>query len=191
MMLLSYSSLSHVTNTEHGGRGKNWIGWTGGAEMANTREQELADFGEERARELLSGKGFEVKKMPKNFPFFDLMAKRGSRRLLIPVKTRNKFTKTGKLKKNSYNLYTKPGHHEAAKKIADFFGAEIAWFAVTVDSKAKTFSACMGDVARLPSPKRIPMHPTRDVPKHERLATDVPDAAISESWSNIVGTVGG
>jgi hypothetical protein len=78
----------------------------------------------------------------------ELKATRGSCRLLVPVKTRNNTTSKGKLKTDPYNLYTRPGHHDAATKIAalpeqKFFGS------VTVDAKAKTFSAYMGDVAKL------------------------------------------
>jgi hypothetical protein len=51
----------------------------------------------------------------------------------------NNTTSKGKLKTNPYNLYTKPGHYEAATRIAAFAGAKIFWVAVTVDAKAKTF----------------------------------------------------
>src|SRR5262245_37177495 len=129
-------------------------------EGMTSRKEELAEFGEIRACQLLRNKGFAVERMPKNFHFFDLMATRDSRRLLVPVKTRNNTTSKDKIKKNDYSLYRKPGHYESAKKIADFAGAEIVWIAVTVDAKAKTFSAYMGDIAKLPSPKCIPMHPT-------------------------------
>jgi hypothetical protein len=118
------------------------------------------------------------------------MAKQGGRKLLIPVRTRNRFTASGNLKKNNYNLYTKQGHYESAAKIAAFFAADIVWVTVTVDVKAKTFSACMGKVSKLPSPKSIPMHPNRHVPTYDRLAIDVPHAAICESWSNIVEVEG-
>jgi hypothetical protein len=60
-------------------------------------------------------KTFVIEKMPRNFPFFDLMAKQGARRLLIPVRTRNKFTAKGVVKKNNYNLYTKKGHFDSAR----------------------------------------------------------------------------
>ena len=119
------------------------------------------------------------------------MATRGSCRLLVPVKTRNNTTSKGKTKKNSYRLYTKPGHYEAAQKIAAFAGAKMHWITVTVDAKAKTFSICMGDVAELFSPKRIPMHPELHVPNYKRLAIDQSDDEISEAWSNLVGTVSG
>jgi hypothetical protein len=159
-----------------------------------TREQELGDFGEESALRLLKHRFDEIEKMPRNFPFFDLMAKRGTRRVLITVRTRNKFTAKGKLKKSDYNLYTKPGHFDSASKVATFFGAEIVWVAVTVDTytKTKTFCAYTGDVDRSkpPLPDYIPMHPD-DVPKHECLARDKFDEAISESWSNIEKTVSG
>jgi hypothetical protein len=152
-----------------------------------TRKQELGDYGEDRARELLLRKGFDlVEKMPKKFPFFDLMVKRGARRLLISVRTRNKFRADGALKTDNYNLYTKRGHFEAAEKIAKFFGAKIHWVAVTVDTKAKTFSAYTGNVSELPSPNYIPMHPTKHVPEHDCLATDVPDKTILRTWNNIV-----
>ena len=49
------------------------------------RTQEIGDYGENRVVELLSQKGFTVEKMPKNFPFFDLMAKQGRRRLLEQI----------------------------------------------------------------------------------------------------------
>jgi hypothetical protein len=153
------------------------------------KKDELADFGEVRACQLLRNEGFVVDRMPKNFPFYDLMATRGSCRLLVPVKTRNNTTSKGKPKTNSYNLYTKPGHHEAAMKIAAFAEAKIFWVAVTVDAKARLFSAYMGDVAKLPSPKCIPMHPTRDVSNYKCLARDQHDDEISETWSNVVGTV--
>jgi hypothetical protein len=55
----------------------------------------------------------------------ELKATRGSCRLLVPVKTRNNTTSKGKLKTDPYNLYTRPGHHDAATKIAAFAGAEI------------------------------------------------------------------
>jgi hypothetical protein len=155
-----------------------------------TRKQQLGDYGECRALHLLSENGL-VEKMPRNFPFFDLMSKQGTRRLLIAVRTRNKFTAKGTLKKDHYNLYTKTGHFESATKIANFFRAKIKWIAVTVDTKEKTFSVCMGDVSKLRSPKYIPMHPTRHVPGYNHLTTDQPDPAISQSWSNIAGTVGG
>jgi hypothetical protein len=119
------------------------------------------------------------------------MATRDTCRLLVPVKTRNNTTSTGKPKTDPYNLYPKKGHFEAAKKIADFAGAKIFWVAVTVDVNAKTFSAYMGDVAELPSTKRIPMHPTRNVPNHKPLAIDQHDDGISRGWSNVVGTVSG
>ena len=153
--------------------------------------RELAEFGETRACQLLRKEGSAVERMPRNFHFFDLMATRNSCRLLVPVKTRNNTTSMGKLKTDPYNLYTKPGHHEAATKIAAFAGAKIFWVAVTVDAKAKIFSAYMGDVAKLPSPKCIPMHPCRDVPNHKCLTKNQPDNEISEAWSNVVGTVSG
>jgi hypothetical protein len=104
--------------------------------MSRKKERdELAAFGEVRACQLLRKEDFVVERMPKNFPFFDLMATRGSCRMLVPVKTRNNTTSKGKLKTNSYNLYTKPGHHEAATKIAAFAGAKSFWVAVTVDAK--------------------------------------------------------
>ncbi len=156
---------------------------------AAARRNALGDFGEDRALQLLQREGFVVEKMPKNFPFFDLMAKKGDRKVLVPVKARNKFTAKGKIKKNTYNLYTKKGHLESAEKIANFFGADLSWIAVTVDTKAKTYSAYMGDLRELPERKGrkyIPMHPDRDVPNHRSLVIDEPDNAIQESWSNIV-----
>src|SRR5262245_26632406 len=161
--------------------------------MTSNRERtnQLADFGEVRASRLLQQKGFQVERMPKNFPFFDLMAKRNSCRLLVPVKTRNNTTSKNKTKTNDYSLYRKPGHYEAAKKIADFAGAKIFWVTVTVDAKAKTFSAYIGDVVKLASPKCIPMHPNRHVPDYECLTKDQPDDEILEAWSNVVGTVSG
>jgi Holliday junction resolvase-like predicted endonuclease len=119
------------------------------------RERELADFGEIRACELLRQKGFKVERMPPNFPFFDLMATRGSCRLLVPVKTRN--------------------------KIADFAQAKIFWVAVTVDAKAKIFLAYTGDVTALPSCKSIPMHPSRHVCNYKCLIKDRHDDEISET----------
>jgi hypothetical protein len=118
------------------------------------------------------------------------MAKKDTRRLLIPVKTRSKFTDKGAIKKDDYNLYTKKGHLESVEKIANFFGAEIVWIAVTVDARAKTCSVYMGDVRELCSRNEcryIPMHPDRDVPGHRHLVANEPDDAILESWSNIVG----
>jgi hypothetical protein len=156
-----------------------------------TREQELGDFGEDRALQLLKRRFDEIEKMPRNFPFFDLMAKRGADRRLITIRTRNKFTARRTLKNDNYKLYEKKGHFASASKIATFFEAEIVWVAVTVDtmSTTKTFCAYMGDVSKLRSPKSIPMDPTRDVPQHDCLARDVPDGAISASWSNIEETV--
>jgi hypothetical protein len=167
-----------------GHEGINMIATKGASKK--TREQELGDYGEDRARELLLARGFDpVEKMPKNFPFFDLMAKRGARRFLFSVRTRNKSTASGAVKKDNYNLYTKHGHFEAATKIAKFFAAKLCWVAVTVDTRTKTFSAYTGDVSKLPSPKYIPMHPTKHVPHHDWLATSVPDKTILKSWSNI------
>jgi Holliday junction resolvase-like predicted endonuclease len=145
------------------------------------RERELADFGEIRACELLRQKGFKVERMPPNFPFFDLMATRGSCRLLVPVKTRNNTRSTGKPKTDAYRLYNNPRHYEAAKKIADFAQAKIFWVAVTVDAKAKIFLAYTGDVAALPSCKSIPMHPSRHVCNYKCLIKDRHDDEISET----------
>jgi hypothetical protein len=158
-------------------------------QVEKIRKQELGDFGEDRALELLSNQGFVVEKMPKNFHFFDLMAKRDGRHLLVPVKTRNKLKANGEVKIDKYNLYTKLGHLESVEKIANFFNAEIHWVAVTVDPRDKTYSACMGDASEIPATKKgykyIPMHPTRDVPQHTRLVIDEHDDAIKESWINI------
>jgi hypothetical protein len=168
----------------------------GKTKSEKTREQKLGDFGEDKALQLLKHRFNDIEKMPPNFPFFDLMAKRGSRRLLISVRTRNKFTaigalKDGALKDDNYNLYTKKGHYESASKIATFFGAKIVWVAVTVDTTTKTFCAYTGDVdvSRPPLPTYIPMHPDRHVPYHDCLARDVFDEAISSSWRNIKQTV--
>jgi Holliday junction resolvase-like predicted endonuclease len=159
------------------------------AKPGRRREKALGDYGEARALQALSACGFEVEKMPRNFPFFDLMARRGTTRLLVSVRTRNKFTSRGALKHDNYNLYTKAGHFESAAKIAKFFDAKIQWVAVTVDTRAKTCSVYTGDVDQLPSPRYIPMHPTRDRPKHKCLADEIYDDEISESWSNINRTV--
>jgi hypothetical protein len=158
--------------------------------MAN-RKAELAEFGEIRAYNLLRQNGFVLERMSPNFHFFDLMATRGSCRLLVPVKTRNNTTSKGKPKINPYNLYPKLGHYEAAMKIANFAGAKIFWVAVTVDAKAQTFSAYMGDVGKLPSYKRIPMHPTNDLFKYNCLAKDEYDPGNQRAWSKVVGTVSG
>jgi hypothetical protein len=154
-----------------------------------SRKDQLAEFGETRACHLLRNEGFVVERMPRNFHFFDLMATRASCRLLVAVKTRINTTSKGKIKKNAYNLYIKPGHHEAAKKIANFARARIWWIAVTVDAKAKTFSGYMGDVTSLASATRIPMHPERDLHKHKCLTKNQPDNEILATWSNVVGTV--
>jgi Holliday junction resolvase-like predicted endonuclease len=162
---------------------------TGDKSTTRRRERELADFGEIRACQLLRQKGFTVERMPPNFPFFDLMATRGSCRLLVPVKTRNNTRATGKPKTDSYKLYDKPGHYDAAQKIAHFARAKIFWVAVTVDAKTKMFSAYTGDVAELRSWKSIPMHPNRDVPNYSFLTKDRHDDGISKTWTNVVGTV--
>jgi hypothetical protein len=154
------------------------------------RRDRLREFGETRACQLLRKEGFAVETMPRNFHFFDLMATRNSCRLLVSVKTRCNTTSKGKLKTNAYGLYTKLGHHQAATKIADFAGAKIFWVAVTVNAIAKTFSAYMGDVAKLSSAKRIPMHPKHHVPNHKCLTSNQSDNEISKDWSNVEGTVG-
>jgi hypothetical protein len=153
--------------------------------MTKTRTQKLGDFGEDKALQLLKPRYDEIEKMPPGTPFFDLRARKGSQWFLFPVKTRNKRRFNGKLKKDNYNLYPKEGHYESACKIASSSGAEIRWVAMTVDTTTKSYRAYMGDVSKLPSPKYIPMHPDRDVPKHECLTSgDVFDEEISASWSN-------
>jgi Holliday junction resolvase-like predicted endonuclease len=107
------------------------------------RRRELGDFGEDRALQLLIEKGLEfVEKMPRNFHFFDLMARRDGRNVLFPVKTRSKHTAKGNLKTNGYNH--KEEQIESVKKIASFFNAKVEWIAVTVDTKTKTYSAYNG-----------------------------------------------
>jgi len=157
------------------------------------RKQALADFGEDRAYRLLKHRFNEIERMPRNFPFFDLMARQGTRTLLISVKTRSKFDASGSLKDDNYNLYTNKGHFASVSKIATFFGAKIVWVAVTVDTKTKTFCDYWGDVdpSKPPLPGYIPMHPTRHVPDHDCLASNWPDEAISDLWSNIKETVSG
>jgi hypothetical protein len=160
------------------------------SQIKNERRQALADFGEDRAFRLLKHRFDVIEKMPPNFPFFDLMARQGTRTFLIPVKTRTKFKPNGDLRTADYNLYWKEDHFPSVSKIANFFGAKIVWVAVTVDPATKTFCAYMGDVtSNPPLPRYIPMHPTRHVPDHDCLASNWPDEAISLSWRKITETV--
>jgi len=143
------------------------------SQIKNERRQALADFGEDRAFRLLKHRFDVIEKMPPNFPFFDLMARQGTRTFLIPVKTRTKFKPNGDLRTADYNLYWKEDHFPSVSKIA-----------------TKTFCAYMGDVtSNPPLPRYIPMHPTRHVPDHDCLASNWPDEAISLSWRKITETV--
>jgi hypothetical protein len=95
----------------------------------------------------------------------------------------------GKAEDEFLQLVYQAGSPRGSDEDCSFAEAKIFWVAVTVDAKAKLFSAYMGDVAKLPSPKCIPMHPTRDVSNYKCLARDQHDDEISETWSNVVGTV--
>jgi len=94
------------------------------SQIKNERRQALADFGEDRAFRLLKHRFDVIEKMPPNFPFFDLMARQGTRTFLIPVKTRTKFKPNGDLRTADYNLYWKEDHFPSVSKIANFFGAK-------------------------------------------------------------------
>jgi hypothetical protein len=102
-----------------------WIICSVASHMPAARNQALGTFGDVRALQLLRRKRFALEKMPKNFPLFELIAKKSDRRLLVTAETRSKFTAKGKIKKSDDNLYLKKGHLKSVLKIADFFGAEI------------------------------------------------------------------
>lgn len=147
------------------------------------RRQKLGKIGEEIAADLLSQKGFtEIKnlnvEMP-NFPYGDLLARRGEQLYVISVKARNKYEHTGKLNAR-YKLGAKCYQNAArAREITQ--GAIPAWVAIAVEEE--TLDAYFGLLADLDGSRGIKMT-LNWTQNYERLACSLPHALNYESIVN-------
>jgi hypothetical protein len=136
------------------------------------RFQMLGKVGEELAADLLSKNGFtEIKnlnlEMP-NFPYGDLLARRGDRVYVISVKARNKFQNCGKLN-DRYKLGAKC-YENAARAQELTKGAIPAWVAIAIEEN--TLDAYFGLLDQLNGSRGIKMTPDK-TENYERLASSL------------------
>ena len=88
----------------------------------------------------------------KNFPYGDLLAKKGRKRYVIRIESRNKYQRGGKLNKN-YNFGKTC--YENAKAAEKQYDAEPYWMAVQFDGNR--YSLYFGSLAQINDKKGIPM----------------------------------
>jgi len=153
------------------------------------RRKALGDWGEAKALELMSrlGSGFsrarDVNAETHNHPFGDIYAEHGQSRVLIGVKTRCMYQKSGPLNE-TYNV-KKKGHDVLA--IARRYNAELAWIAIQVIPELQTFNAYYGTIAQIEEQKErfsIRMKPEY-TPQYLRLGQENEfDPSIRPEWSN-------
>jgi len=153
------------------------------------RRKALGDWGEAKAVELLNrpGSGFtqarDVNAQTHNHPFGDIYAEHGPSRVLIGVKTRCMYQKSGALNE-TYNV-KKKGHDVLA--VAQRYNAELAWVALQVIPELQTFNAFYGTIAQIEEQKErfsIRMKP-QYTPQYLRLGRENEfDPSIRPEWSN-------
>ena len=130
--------------------------------MVNTRQKEaarkkfLGELGELVGIKVLVDLGFDkiknINDTKLNERFADLYCEKDDKRFVISVKTRNKYTKNGKLN-SSYNLGTNA--YDKAQNISSKYKAEPYWMAIQFDSKE--YSIYFGSLECLNSRKSIPI----------------------------------
>lgn len=120
------------------------------------RKKSLGELGELLAIKALVDNGFEkvmnINDIKRNFVFADLYAEKEGKKYLISVKTRNKYTKDGKLN-DRYKLYDKYEKVEGAIKE---FSGEPYWMAIQLDEN--DFSIYLGSLEELDGNKGIPIN---------------------------------
>ena len=121
------------------------------------RSRSNGEIGEKLAEQVLATNGFvnieNLNKTHANHKYADIYAEKDGVRYAISVKTRNKYTASGKLNP-AYNLI-QGGDAEFAKSAEDAKGAKAAWVAVALEDA--TFDAYFGLLSSLASARSIPM----------------------------------
>ena len=153
------------------------------------RRKALGDWGEAKALELMKrqasgfAKARDVNAETHNHPFGDIYAEHRQSRVLIGVKTRCMYQKSGPLNE-TYNV-KKKGHDVLA--VARRYNADLAWIAIQVIPELQTFNAYYGTIAQLEEQKErfsIRMKPEY-TPQYLRLGqVNEFDPSIRSEWSN-------
>ena len=121
------------------------------------RTKSFGALGELIAMKTLVDNNFEriqnLNDQKKNFPYGDLLAKKGRKRYVISVKSRNKYQRDGTLNSN-YKLGK--NCYENAKAAEKQYDAEPYWMAIQFDGNR--YSVYFGSLAQLNGKKGIPMN---------------------------------
>ena len=136
------------------------------------RRKSLGELGELIAVKVLVDDSFDrianLNDSAVNYPFADLIAEKGGKRLVISVKARNKFQRDGSLNA-SYKLGSNAYAHAVAAEVE--FAATACWMAIQFDEK--TFSVYMGELQELGHKKAIPLRRCEDGRIGRCLAKDL------------------
>lgn len=150
------------------------------------RTKAIGNFGEQITAKLLQSAGFtnirDLNALEHNHPFADYYAERNGHRYVISVRARNMWQANGKLNPG-YNVCKKGAN---IQKVADKYGAELAWITIQVDVKSQRYSAYFGTLAELNVNRvlySVPMK-ARDTARYECIALGLSDPQIRPEWTN-------
>jgi hypothetical protein len=120
------------------------------------RKKSLGELGELFAIKTLVDEEYDkirnLNDVHMNEAFADIYCEKGSKKYVISVKARNKYTADGKLN-SRYNLGEKA--YEKAAKVAEKYDAEPYWMAISFD--AHSYSVYMGSLESLDGSRGIPI----------------------------------
>jgi hypothetical protein len=169
------------------------------------RTSKLGRIGEQLAEECLTAAGFtDVKNLNRgtNFPYADILAKRGGKPFLIGVKSRNEFQANGAINP-TYNavlirddkkrLLEGQGKTEfqitailwdGVDQIAARWNATPAWVTVAMRPERGTYSAYFGLVSVIRHRRSIPMKPAERAAYLELAAIGTKDPRVTADLLN-------
>ena len=120
------------------------------------RKKVLGETGEKIAERILAENGFEsIDKLPTNYPFADVYAKRDGKCYVISVKMREKYghkyrdDDSCKKENDSFNLFQNPRGDEKVQKAEEEYSAEAHWLVMPLDDRYRKYSAYFGSVTEL------------------------------------------
>ena len=135
------------------------------------RKKSLGELGELFAIKALVDAEFDkirnLNDVHMNEAFADIYCEKGSKRYVISVKARNKYTSDGKLN-SRYNLGN--NCYEKAQKTAQKYNADPYWMAISFDDH--TYSVYMGSLESLNGGNGIPINKCEDGQIGEILVHD-------------------